>query len=211
MSLSKTSKQALESEDKVWKDADDRSNNGASSSEDIEGYSTNMSTSETNKSGTTDDDMQSIKNQLTQKESMQIFCLRMLVIMILLAVSTSISVVIFHMERGAQQEEFESDYYGAAEKIIDALQGVTDSIAAISGVAVTAAVDAQNHADINVTSADNHRVLRWPLVTMEAFQERAKSARTQAGSIFVSLNPIVDPDQLSTWEQYVQSDANSWM
>lgn len=211
MSLSKTSKEALEREIEVGEDVDDRSSVVTGSSANNRASVTNGSTSETNQTGTTDEDFQSIKNALTQRESRQVFRLRVLVMMILLAAATSISVVIYNLERSSQIDEFESDYYAVAEKIIDALNKVTDSIAAISGIAVTATVNAQQKATLNASSSDTAGISGWPFVSIDAFQERARNARSQAGSIFVSLNPIVHADQLSGWEKYVQSDANSWM
>lgn len=211
MSLSKTSKDALDNVDKVCNDIDDRSSAAASSSVNNQASLTNESTTETNQTGTTDEDFQSIKDALTRRESQQVFRLRILVIVILIAAATAISVAIFQLERSSQIEEFESDYYAVAEKIIDSLQKVTDAIAAFSGIAITATVDAQNQANVNASSSDNERTPQWPFVTMDAFQERARNARAEAGSIFVSLNPIVHFDQLNEWEKYVQSDVNSWM
>ncbi len=207
MSLSKTSKETLEGEKDDWEDADDAS----SSSGNLEASSTNVSTTDTNQTGTTDDDFQSIKNALTKRETQQVFRLRVLVMFVLIAAATSISVVIFHLERSTQVEEFEADFYGVAEKVIEALQQVTESISAVGGLAVMATVDAQNQV-LNASLTNSESVfVGWPFVTIDAFQERANNARSLSGSMYVSLNPIVQPNQLNEWEKFVQSNANSWM
>jgi hypothetical protein len=68
-------------------------------------------------------------------------------------------------------------------------------MAAVAGFAVTATAEVEN----------------WPYATLNAFQERAKSARNLSGANFLSINPLVTVAQLDSWESYVQSSANSWM
>ncbi len=209
MSLSQVSKDILEGDKGIWDSIDDAST-GTRSSGNIEASYANNSTTDTNQSGTTDDDIQNIKNALTKRESQQVFRLRILVMLILIAAAASISMTIFHLQKNSQLEEFESDYYGVAEKVVDALQKVTESISAISGIAVTATVDAQNQL-VNVSALNTKGVSEWPFITIDAFQERASNAIALAGSIFVSLNPLVQLDQLSDWQKYVESDVSSWM
>ncbi len=212
MSLSKVSKDTLEGDKDLWDDVDDASSAaGTRSSGNVEASNANNSTTDTNQSGTTDDDFQNIKNALTKRESQQVFRLRVLVMLILIAAGASISITIFHLEKSSQLEEFESDYYGVAEKVVDALQKVTESISAISGIAVTATVDAQNQLVNASAFEDTGSIANWPFITIDAFQERASNAIALAGSIFVSLNPLVQLDQLSDWQKYVESDVNSWM
>ncbi len=211
MSLSKTSKETLQGGKDVCEDVDDASSAAGDSSGNVDASKSNLSTTDTNQSGTTDDEIQNIKNALTKRESQQVFRLRLLVMLILIAAATSISFTIFRLERSSQLEEFESDYYGVAEKIITSLQEVTKSISAIAGLAVTVTVDAHNKVG-NASTVDTENLFSgWPFITIDAFQERATNARAQAGSIFVSLNPIVESDQLSAWEKYLQSDVNTWM
>ena len=209
MSLSKTSKITLAGDAGGWNIADDASS-AARSSENIESSSTNLSTSETNQTGTTDEDLQSIKNALTQKESKQVFRLRVLVILILLAAAASISYTVYYLERTTQVDQFEAAYFGTAEKIIESLQLVTGSISAIGGLAITATVEAQQQFG-NGTAPTTKQFSSWPFYTMDAFQERSNNARALAGILYLSLNPIVRSDQLELWEEYVQSDANAWM
>ena len=209
MSLSKTSKITLAgSAGADTHDVDDASS--TSSSEIIESSSTNVSTTDTNQTGTADEDFQSIKNALTQKESKQVFRLRVIVILILLAAAASISFTVYYLEMTTQVEEFEADYLATAEKIIDSLQQVTDAISAMGGLAVTATVEAQQQFQ-NANMSETNVFSGWPFFSLDAFQERAQNAKLLSKSIYTSINPIVRSDQLELWEEYVQSHANSWM
>lgn len=148
-----------------------------------------------------DDDANTIKNALAKHETKQVFRLRLLVILILIAAATSISVTIYFIVKQAEIDEFELQYYAAANKIVDAFQEVLVEMSAVSGIAVSVTADTLK---ANATES-------WPFVTMSNFQERAGSARKLSGAIYVSVNPIVQSDQLSKWERYIQTDVNDWM
>ena len=145
------------------------------------------------------DEFTNIKNGLARKETKQVLRLRVLVVLILVAAAASISAAIFYIVRSSEIDEFETIYYGSADKIVDALQEVVVEMSSVSALAVAATAD----------SIGSNKT--WPLFTMTNFQERAANARTQSGAIFVSINPLVEKDALSAWERYVLSDANSWM
>jgi hypothetical protein len=51
----------------------------------------------------------------------------------------------------------------------------------------------------------------WPFVTLGAFQQQANNVQFLAGSLYLTLNPIVQAADLDAWESYVQSPANTWM
>ena len=159
------------------------------------------SASESRRTSTTDDDTNTIKNALAKQETQQVFRLRVLVILILMAAATSISVTIYFIVQQSEIDEFELQYYAAANKIVDAFQEVLVEMSAVSGIAVSVTADTLK---ANATES-------WPFVTMSNFQERAGSARKLSGAIYVSVNPIVESDQLSQWERYVQTDVNNWM
>lgn len=210
MSLSKTSKLTLAGSAGGWDGDDQQSSAAGSSSGNIESSSTNFSAGDTNQSGTTDEDFQSIKKALTEKESQQVLRLRVLVVLLLMAAAAAISFTVFYLERTTQVEEFETAYFGSAEKIIDSLKEVTETISAIGGVAVTASVEAQEQFG-NATPSAANGFSGWPFFTMHRFQERSNNARKLAGILYLSMNPIVRSDQLGAWEEYVNSDANAWM
>lgn len=185
-------------------DSEEGSKSGSSNIEkssgtdaDVSGYGSTTDTRRTS----SDDDTQTIKNVLARHETQQVFRLRLLVILILIAAATSISVTIYYIVRGAEMDEFELQYYGAANKIVDAFQDVLVQMSAVSGIAVSLTADTLK---ANATES-------WPFVTMSNFQERAGSARKLSGAIYVSINPIIESNQLYAWERYVQSDVNKWV
>jgi len=175
----------------------------------------NKSNSDTNPTGALDDDIQSIKDALSRKESKMVFRLRALVILVLLLVALSISLAVYLLERNAQIKQFEEAFYGIAGKIIDSLEDVSEAISGLSALALIAAVESKHHHPTeNVTLlleevSNTHSA--WPLVKIDNFQELARNARSLSKSIFVSVNPIVDVSDLIAWDKYVQSDANNWM
>jgi hypothetical protein len=63
-----------------------------------------------------------------------------------------------------------------------------------------------NHDNNNSRGADPKNT-SWPFVTMDAFQERAASARILSNVLHMSLLPVVTVDQKQAWEKY--SVANS--
>lgn len=163
----------------------------------------NDSTTESRHTGTSDEDAQNIKSTLALQETKQVFRLRVLVILVLLAAAASISITIYVIIQNSNMDEYQLQYEASANKLVDSLQHVLMEMAAISGIAVAATADAlQFYSNSNAS---------WPYVTMSHFQQRVSSARRISGAIYVSINPIVQSNQLSDWERYVQSDANSWM
>jgi hypothetical protein len=205
MKLSDSSKEVLALKQKDAEsraDVDVNKDDGSRSSGIPDGSSANNdSTSDANSNRTsgTDDEMQMMKDTLTKKETAQVFRLRVIVLLILLAAATSISWAVFYIIRSGETEQFEVEFYSVAEKIIDKMQEVMVEISAVSGLAVIATADAED------------RGQEWPFVTLNAFQEKAKNARDLSGAIYISLNPIVQSDQLVDWEKFVLGGNNSWM
>ena len=216
MSLRKDAVQKLEqtlefSNIEVNSDDDgERSSNEQSSS--YESGTDTGSGSGTGRSGSTDE-FASIKSGLAKQETKQVFRLRILVVLLLVAAAASISVTVYYLTSTAEIEEFETLYYGNAEKIIDALQEVIVQMTAVSALAVAATADTQEQLRLAALENQDEEVdSPWPRFTMTKFQERAGNARTQSGAIYVSINPIVAVHDLSKWERYVGSDEfNYWM
>ena len=206
MSLSKTSTAFLQQK-ADWAESDDISELEQAS---IDDSVDKKSSTDTNRTGTPEDDVQNIKNALSKRESQQVFRLRALVILILVLVAVSISLAVFLQERSAQIAHFEASFYGVAQKIIDSLEEATEAISALSALAVMAAVESHHQEAENLTS-HSETFSGWPFITIDAFQERANNVRSLSKSIYVSVNPIVATNELSTWEKYINSDANTWM
>lgn len=209
MSLSQSSKDALGSDKSTgWGEGvkDDASSHGAiESSENPDGSSTNNDSTTDNgssRTGTTDEDIQTIKDALAKTESQQVFRLRLIVVLVLFAAAASVSVTVYLITRNAELEEFETEYKAVSQKILDALEAIIVDLSAVSGLAVMATSEARNR----TTSGTS-----WPFVKLDDFLEKATNARSLSGALYVSINPIVESEDLIAWERYVLSHANTWM
>jgi hypothetical protein len=144
----------------------------------------------------TDEDGDDIKDELSSK----VVRLRILVIIALLLAAAAVSTVIYVITRNSEMEEFELQFEGNAEKVIESFTEIVKTMGAISGLGVAISAHSQN------TASE-----KWPFVTLSNFQERAGNARTLSGALYVSINPIVDTkEELDKWEEYVLSDRNQW-
>ena len=151
-------------------------------------------------SGTSqEDEARHIKDQLAKQETKAVFRLRVLVILLLVAAAASISVTIYYLTRNAEKEEFETQYFAIADKIVQSFQDIMVEISAVSGLAVSASGQSIGQTE------------QWPFITMPNFQERAGNARTLSGAIYLSINPVVPASLLPAWEAYVRGPNNSWM
>jgi hypothetical protein len=158
-----------------------------------------MSHSETSASGsskaTDEDGDDGIKDLLSRK----VVRLRLLVIIALSLAATAVSSVVYIITRNSEMEEFEIQYEGNAEKVIESFTDIVKEMAAISGLGVAAEAHSQNDKS------------EWPFVTLTNFQQRAGNARTLSGTLYVSINPIVDTkEELDKWEEYVLGENNEW-
>jgi hypothetical protein len=157
-----------------------------------------MSSSGTSTSSpkTADEDADDIKDLLSSK----VVRLRVLVLIALLLAAAAVSTVIYVITRNSEMEEFELQFEGNAEKVIESFTEIVKTMGAISGLGVAISAHSQN------TDSE-----KWPFVTLSNFQERAGNARTLSGALYVSINPIVDTkEELDKWEEYVLSERNQW-
>jgi hypothetical protein len=161
-----------------------------------EEWMSNSGTSESSAKETDEDDGDEIKDLLSSK----VVRLRVLVIVALLLAAAAVSTVIYVITRNSEMEEFELQFEGNAEKVIESFTEIVKTMGAISGLGVAISAHSQN------TASE-----KWPFVTLSNFQERAGNARTLSGALYVSINPIVDTkEELDKWEEYVLGESNQW-
>ena len=161
--------------------------------------STGESISGTSASRNTDDEINSIKDQLTKKETRDVFRLRVLVITVLLLAGTGVSVVVCMITKKAMDDEFRLQYNGASEKVLASFDGILTQMGAISGLGIAYTAQSINYNN------------QWPFVTLSHFQERAVNARKLSQTLYVSLNPVVTREDRKAWEEYVLGPDNYWM
>ena len=106
---------------------DDISSSHETSPKDDQGSSSNASgtnsKSESNRTGTTDDEVTMIKEELTRIETKNVFRLRIVVITILVTVAMAMAFTIYYITRKAELEAFDTEFEGVAEAIITSLNG----------------------------------------------------------------------------------------
>eukprot|EP00934_Nitzschia_sp_Nitz4_P004266 Nitzschia sp. Nitz4//scaffold216_size36101//31917//35797//NITZ4_007786-RA/size36101-snap-gene-0.13-mRNA-1//1//CDS//3329542209//4256//frame0 len=161
--------------------------------------SNHESKSASNDASNSEDDVSHLKQSLTKRETEQVFRLRVLVIAILFAAAGSVSFTIYKLTHNSEVDEFKSQYYSVAEKIIESFQETMVQISAVSGLAVAATAHSQDANEV------------WPFITLSNFQERAGSAIALSGAVFLSISPLVQTEELALWEEYVRSDENAWI
>ena len=196
-------------------DGDSSSYASRSTTSGVERSSGTGNSTNSNRTGdTTDDDVNTIKNTLAKEETKQVFRLRVAVVVILIAAATAVSLAVYFITKNSEKEEFEIQYSGVANKILNNFEDIMVEMSAVSGLAVAATTHAQQmqlfYDSLGLTVATQFPV-GWPFVTLPNFQEQAVNVKSLSGAIYVSVNPIVQTDELPLWESYVQSDANKWM
>jgi hypothetical protein len=140
------------------------------------------------------------KERLGQAETNAVFLLRLVVFLVMLLAAVAVSITIYIITSGAENEEFESQFDGAAGKVVDTFQNVVNQkVAAISSLAVA----------IIAHGVDHSR--NWPFVTLSAFQQRSSTARKLADALFVTISPIVTDKNRKEWEDFVTLEDSYWM
>jgi uncharacterized membrane protein len=146
------------------------------------------------------------KMELAKKETLAVFRLRFIVFIVLLLAAIVVVVIVFYVTAGAEDEEFQSQYEGASDKVLQAFIDIVDSkLAAVSSLGVAAIAHGIDHRN------NGTRTRTWPFVTLSRFQQRSAAARDQSGSLFVHINPMVYASDRQEWEEFVVGEDASWM
>jgi effector-binding domain-containing protein len=148
----------------------------------------------------TDESIEGIREELAKKETIAVCRLRVLVIVVLICAATAVCLVVFFTTKYAEEDEFDIQYEGVAEKVIQSFGDIIVEMAAISGLGVAASAHSLDHTS------------KWPYTTLSNFQQRAGNARALSGVLYVSINPLVTDDELRpAWEEYVNGPESQWM
>jgi hypothetical protein len=140
------------------------------------------------------------KITLAKNETIAVVRLRLCVFFVLLMAAIAVSVIVYYTTSTAETKESESQYEGAAEKVIQAFLDIVDSkLATVSSVGVTAiayGIDQQRD---------------WPFVTLSSFQQRAATVIEESGALYLDINPMVSESDRQEWEKYVVGNNSNWM
>jgi hypothetical protein len=168
----------------------------SSGDDSISNGSDSISSDTENGSRTTEETSDTEKDQLAQKETRDVFMLRVLVVLVLLLAAVAVSFVVYLITRNAEVDEFETQYTALADTVLRAFEDiVTQNLGAISSVGVAAIAHGIDHE------------LEWPFLTLSSFQERSATARSLSGAIFISLNPLVSETHRTDWEKFVVKNS----
>lgn len=140
--------------------------------------------------------------ELAKKETRAVLGLRLLVFAVLLIAAIAVSLIVYFITANSEEEEYTTQYEGAAKQIAEAFLGVVDiRLPAISALGVATIAHGRDHGD-----------QYWPFVTLSSFQERASTARRQSLSLYVHINPLVELDLREDWENFAAESPDAvWM
>jgi hypothetical protein len=168
----------------------------ASVNESISMSRTPSSAGFTSGGGNSDEGVNAIRAQLSAQQSRNVLRLRILVLSVLILACSVLAALMYQISRQAEVATFESQYNGAAAKVVDTFQEVTNHMGAVAGLGMAYA------------SSEQH----WPFAELKDFQELAAHATRLAGVKSIGIHPIVDEHDFDAWNQFVaQPEHKRWM
>jgi hypothetical protein len=149
-----------------------------------------------------ENDSDNIRAHLTKQETKHVDRLRTSVLIAILLSGIGITLGIYFIAKRAEQDSFNAQYDGAADKIIESFESIATKVGSINSIGISLTSQGYNETS-NQTS--------WPFVTLPSFQQRAASARLLSSALFISTAPIVSEDNRDKWEEYSVGDSKHWM
>lgn len=138
--------------------------------------------------------------ELAQNETAHVFRLRLAVFIVLFLAGLTVSIIVYFITDGSENEEAVVQYEGASEKIVEAFVGVADRFVAVSSLGVASIAHGVDH------------IRTWPFVTLSSFQERSAAARSDSGALYVQINPLVTAKDRNEWEHFVMgAEDRQWL
>eukprot|EP00977_Amphora_coffeiformis_P018149 scaffold6242_cov168-Amphora_coffeaeformis.AAC.1 len=130
-------------------------------------------------------------SKFVKKETLRVLYLRIGVVLLLACASAAISMVVYFITASAEEENFESQYYAAAEKVTESFLDIaTKKMPAVGSLIVAMVAHGQDHEN------------SWPYVTLSSFQERATTVKDLSGVLYLGYNPLVAHANRLAWENY---------
>jgi hypothetical protein len=142
------------------------------------------------------------ESNLAKQGTLLVDILRYTVIALLLLSSIGVSVVVLFLTKRAQQQQFDAQYYGAADKITTPIGTVIDRIGMINTVGVAATIQGMN---------ESYNTTYWPFVTLPSFEQRVSSAKAASWALLISILPIVTEKDRDKWEIFAVEKGATWM
>lgn len=172
--------------------------------DDMSGHNTDVGHSSNDGKDTSN---QAISKALSEVESQKVFRLRMAVIGVLILTALAVSAAVFKITVQGEMDEFETQYEGAAGKVVDSFAEIMNKMESVAGLGVS--YTSQGHHQEN---KDGPRGSSWPLVTLEDFPPRARNVLQLSGALMVGMSPVLEGSMFRTWDEYVSQPENHvWM
>lgn len=140
-----------------------------------------------------------LENQIATKETEAVFRIRSIVFLVLVASAVAVCLTVFYISRSALEDEYRSQYDGATDRVIETFHDIVENkLGAVSSLGVA----------MIAHGVDFTR--DWPFVTLTSFQQRATTALSQSGCLFIKVAPEVIEEKRLEWEQFTVEDSD-WM
>ncbi|KAL7560177.1 hypothetical protein ACA910_016606 [Epithemia clementina (nom. ined.)] len=136
------------------------------------------------------------EEQFVRRETQQVFCLRIVVVAILMCAGAAVSLVVYLITSNAETDEFESSFQSAARKITDTFLAIpTVNIGAVGALVVA-----------NVAHGVDH-FREWPFVTLSSFQQRSDATKRLSLALQTCVAPIVTRENRAEWEFFSNNSS----
>jgi hypothetical protein len=146
------------------------------------------------KASETEDSNEQIGETLSRLASKPVYQTRLLVLLILSITSIVVSLVVYYVCKRVESNQFDSQFNGAADKVLEAFASLPTRIGSISAVSIFATIQGMNGTTIKSKS--------WPFVTFPSFEYRAAIAIELSGTMTVAMHPLVSEDHRSEYETF---------
>lgn len=143
-------------------------------------------------------------NKFSQVESQKVFRLRMAVIGVLILTALAVSSAVFKITVQGEVDEFETQYEGAASKVIDSFEDIMIKMESVAGLGVSFTSEGQR------LSAEEGGVISesWPFVSLYDFPTRARNVLQLSGALMVGMSPVLRGSLFEAWDEYVDDPDN---
>lgn len=140
------------------------------------------------------------KENLGQRETRVVFRLRLLVFLVMTLAAAAVSITVYFITSRSEQDLFETQFDGAASKVLETFQNVLgQNVAAITTLSVAVIAHGIDH------SRD------WPFVTLSSFQQRSSTVRKLSDTLLLSVCPLVTDQDRREYEQLIKTPDIYWM
>jgi hypothetical protein len=142
-----------------------------------------------------DDGCGSASNGLSKRDTKRVMYLKLLVILILIASATIISVVVYLYITRSETKQFEAKFQNDADKIVSAIStSMQRTLGALNAIAVT------------FVSYAYDQGMEWPFVTLPDYALHASKLLPLTDGLYVAVIPSVTPAQKGQWEEYANQN-----